>query len=54
MYANIDLQKQLFTGNGMTVLQILEISQEGNRGGILLQNSYRPCSFIKTGHHQNF
>ena len=36
IYANIDLlQKQLFTGKGMTVLQILENSQENNRGGVL-------------------
>ena len=39
-YANIcaytdQLQKLLFTDNGMTVLQILENSQESNRGKVL-------------------
>ena len=29
------LQKQLFTGKGMTIVQILEHSQESNRGGVL-------------------
>ena len=29
------LQKQLFKGNVMTVLQILEKSQESNREGVL-------------------
>ena len=36
IYANINqLEKQLFTGNEMTVLQILENSQESNRGAVL-------------------
>ena len=36
IYAIIDfLQKQLFTSNGMTVLQILENSQEINCGRVL-------------------
>ena len=36
IYANIDLlQKQLFTGNRITVLQILENYQESNNGGVL-------------------
>ena len=37
IYANIDiLQKQLFTGNRMTVPQILESSQENNCGRVLI------------------
>ena len=36
IYVNIDwLQKQLFTGMGMTVLQVLEYSKEISRGGVL-------------------
>ena len=51
-YANLDaninlLQKQLLTGNRMTVLQILENSQENNRNGVQYQYIYRPCGFIK-------
>ena len=50
--ANIDqLQKQLFTGNRMTVLQILENSQERNCGRVLFQYSYWACNFIKSGSH---
>ena len=48
LYANINLlQKQLLTGNRMTVLQILENSQENNRNGVQYQYIYRPCGFIK-------
>ena len=36
IYANIDsLQKQLFSGNGMTILLISENSQESTRDGVL-------------------
>ena len=36
IFAKVDLlQKQLFTSNGMTVLYILENSQESNLGGFL-------------------
>ena len=35
MQVSMQIQKQLFTGNGMTVLQILENSQESNCGGVL-------------------
>ena len=36
IYANIDsLQKQLFTVNGMIVLQILEDAKESDRGKVL-------------------
>ena len=39
IFANTDLlQKQLFTGRRMTVLQILENSQESNCSGILFHN----------------
>ena len=46
IYANIDqLQKQLYTGNRMTVLQILENSHESNHESYF--SSYRLCNFIK-------
>ena len=45
---------QLFTGDEMTVLQILEISQESNRDGVLFQCSYRTCNFIETGPHHGY
>ena len=49
IYVNIDqLQKQLFAGNGMTLLQILEKLQESNRSEVLFQYSYRLCNVIKT------
>ena len=44
-------QKQLFTGNRVTVWKILENSQEHNRGAVLFQYSYKSCNFIKTGAH---
>ena len=33
-YASIYANMQLFTGNGMAVVQILENSQESNHGGV--------------------
>ena len=44
IYASIDKLQKL----------ILENSQKSNRGGVLFQCSYRPCNFIKTGHHGCF